>query len=189
MKRIIYLLILILISSIYPQFGRWNNYHNYSSWKKVLEQIPKPGLKLLVNPALQMGTTTGINSRSLNLQLGDNIVQNGDFHDFTFDATPRAQKNVSTVFIDTVEYVVGTETSPYSNSYVEDGVCWEVEEVSGSPGIDVRVIFVIPEGEVPDSVTIKAYYSGTANRSVYLELWNKTTSTWDSVTWMSTQLI
>jgi len=180
MKKFVYLLVLILISSIYPQFGRWNNYHNYSSWKKVLEQIPKPGLKLLVNPALQMGTTTSINSRSLNLKLGNNIVTNGDFHDFTFDATPRAQKNVSTVFIDTVEYVVGTETSPYSNSYVEDGTCWEVEEVSGSPGIDVRVIFVIPEGEVPDSVTIKAYYSGTANRSVYLELWNKTTSTWDS---------
>jgi len=182
MKKLVYLLVLILISSIYPQFGRWNNYHNYSSWKKVLEQIPKPGLKLLVNPALQMGTTTSINSRSLNLKLGNNIVTNGDFHDFTFDATPRAQKNVSTVFIDTVEYVVGTETSPYSNSYVEDGTCWEVEEVSGSPGIDVRMTFIIPEGEVPDSVTIKAYYSGTANRSVYLELWNKTTSTWDSVT-------
>jgi len=176
------LFLIFLISSIYPQFGRWNNYHNYSSWKKVLEQIPKPGLKLLVNPALQIGTTTSINSKSLNLKLGNNIVTNGDFHDFTFDATPRAQKNVSTVFIDTVEYVVGTETSPYSNSYVEDGTCWEVEEVSGSPGIDVRMTFIIPDGEVPDSVTIKAYYSGTANRSVYLELWNKTTSTWDSVT-------
>jgi len=81
------LFLIFLISSIYPQFGRWNNYHNYSSWRKVLEQIPKPGLKLLINPALQMGTTTSINSRSLNLKLGNNIVTNGDFHDFTFDVS------------------------------------------------------------------------------------------------------
>jgi len=54
--------------------------------------------------------------------------------------------------------------------------------VSGSPGIDVRVTFTIPNGEVPDYVTIKAYYSGTDRRDVYLEVWNDTTSDWDYVT-------
>jgi len=142
--------------------------------------IPRLGgaLKLLVDPMRQMK----LHSVANNEILGANIVTNGDFHDFTFDATSRAQKNVSTVFIDSVEYVVGSETSPYSNANVEDGVCWEVEEVSGSPGIDVRMTFIIPSGEVPDYVTIKAYYSGTDRRDVYLEVWNETTSDWDYVT-------
>jgi len=142
--------------------------------------IPRLGgaLKLLTDPMRQMK----LHSVANNEILGANIVTNGDFHDFTFDVTLPAQKNVSTVFIDSVEYVVGTETSPYSNANVEDGTCWEVEEVSGSPGIDVRVTFSIPSGEVPDYVTIKAYYSGTDRRDVYLEVWNETTSGWDYVT-------
>jgi len=82
--------------------------------------IPRLGgaLKLLMDPMRQMK----LHSVANNEILGANIVTNGDFHDFTFDATPPAQKNVSTVFIDSVEYVVGSETSPYSNANVEDGI-------------------------------------------------------------------
>ena len=69
--------------------------------------------------------------------------------------------------------IVGVQT-------LNDGVEYSIQEVVGVPGISVtfRFEYILRFSEI----FIKAYYKGTATHYVQIQLYNKTTATWETFT-------
>ena len=81
--------VLLLVGSLSAQWKDWSSYPEWDNWGKrqgsVL--IPTEGLKLLVDPGRQIiaGSPQNPQKPYAPLQYGSELVDNGDFHDFTFE--------------------------------------------------------------------------------------------------------
>jgi hypothetical protein len=86
--------VLLLVGSLSAQWKDWSSYPEWDNWGKrqgsVL--IPTEGLKLLVDPGRQIIANSPQNPQKpyAPLQYGSELVDNGDFHDFTIDVSKYA---------------------------------------------------------------------------------------------------
>ena len=85
------------------------NIRKQSIFEKL--DIPRPGLKLLVDPAEQLGTADGE-------KLGPNLVKNGDFRDFTMGSVAPTNLKGHWIFNDEA---VRQKSHPIGDRYMADG--------------------------------------------------------------------
>jgi len=155
MRKFSYILILILVSSLFSQFRM---YSDYDRWQKVVDRIPKAGLKLLINPALQMGTVTSVNNRSLNLQLGANIYDEssqsmtmGKLYRLYFDSdAENGSVSLSNATISDTNIYLGSNLK-YLHTNSSSGV-WSWSTTANITNIDFREVLnaVKPSNFVED---------------------------------------
>lgn len=135
-------------------------------WKEEYN-FDTSGLKLLVDPARQMKAEAGE-------VLGENIVQNGDFSDFTLDLD-RVGRGSS------AEILSNTSFDADANGYADAGnggtISWSDTEGHNSAG---ALVYTVNSGSDSDNfITLSNAIFYKANTWYRVECWVKLPGTWD----------
>jgi hypothetical protein len=84
----------------------------------------------------------------------------------------------------TLNLITGIQSSGVlSDTYTDNGVYLDIDEVAGIPGYDIQFVFgdfdAVPTTAL--RANFRAYYTGNLGHNVKLQQWNYNTTTWTDV--------